>query len=727
MTNSLKRLLALLLCAVMLLAAASGCTPAQTGGEESSTAPDAGSIDIDLTQYKIIRPVEMATTTLNEVVNFRKTLNNIYGTSFKIEDDFLKGEETDAIKNALEILLGHTTRSASSEALEAVSDPTAFVIKLTPTKIVINSETDIGLISGMNYFLDMVGEGKLSLPENYLYTAGSSDVIQVMVNGTNTLSVVYKDGLDNTTNASDDKDRVDLEVLYAKAIREKIAKITGSNPNIATDWIAPNKDSSVGNEILVGQTDRAESAEFLDSIALNEYGYAVIGNKVVVAGHNLTTLELAYNAFMNYLDSSGSVSADGSKNLYFVRGTRFTASSSEWYVDFPKPDGGTYAGSSDAGNNCLELYYTGADENIFKAYQKKLEDSGYTLSVSNSNPGVISAGYQSKDCMLYTYYVPFEKSVRIIACAAGKNNFQLYPTAESVPAYTKIADGKVTQMTLNYSAGNFGMCYIITLADGSFVVFDGGGYSADYGDENRLYKLLKSLNKRTDGKITVAAWILTHDHWDHFTNFFNCVKKYGSEFKIEACYLNMPSKNATYNTRNPNYYFNNNFSTLSYTVGGTKYVKLHTGMKFYVRNAEFEVLFTQEDVFPDRINYFNESTTVLRMKLDGNTFMWNGDAKNWASKGIVSRYGSYVKSDICQVAHHGYDGMTQALYQTVDPFLLFWPTSNSNWTSQITGKTYAVDKYLYEKLGAENIIVAEPTKSIMLPYHKGDPIIVEAN
>ena len=288
-------------------------------------------------------------------------------------------------------------------------------------------------------------------------------------------------------------------------------------------------------------------------------------------------------------------------------------------------------------------------------------------------------------------------------------------------------DGKVTQMTLNYSAGNFGMCYIITLADGSFVVFDGGGYSADYGDENRLYKLLKSLNKRTDGKITVAAWILTHDHWDHFTNFFNCVKKYGSEFKIEACYLNMPSKNATYNTRNPNYYFNNNFSTLSYTVGGTQYVKLHTGMKFYVRNAEFEVLYTQEDVFPDRINYFNESTTVLRMKLDGNTFMWNGDAKNWASKGIVSRYGSYVKSDICQVAHHGYDGMTQALYQTVDPYLLFWPTSNSNWTSQITGKTYAVDKYLYEKLGAENIIVAEPTKSIMLPYHKGDPIIVEGN
>jgi hypothetical protein len=150
MANSFKRFLSLLLCAVMFLAAAAGCTPAQNGDEESSTAPDAGSIDIDLTQYKIIRPVDMATTTLNEVVNFRKTLGSIYDTSFKIEDDFLKGEETDAIKNALEILLGHTTRSASSEALEAVSDPTAFVIKLTPTKIVINSETDIGLISGRN-------------------------------------------------------------------------------------------------------------------------------------------------------------------------------------------------------------------------------------------------------------------------------------------------------------------------------------------------------------------------------------------------------------------------------------------------------------------------------------------------------------------------------------------------------------------------------------------------
>ena len=724
MKNSLKRFLAALLC-LFMLASAAACTSSQGDLEESSSVPSASNLDIDLTQYKIIRPTEMASNTLDEVVKFRKALNAAYGTSFKIEDDFLKGEETEEIKNTLEILLGHTTRSASAEALTAVQDPMAFVIKLTPTKIVINSETDVGLISGMNYFLSLVENASLSLPENYLYTAGSSDVLQMIVDGKNTLSVVYKDGLDNTANASDEKDRVDLEILYAKAIREKIGSMTGSTPTIATDWIAPNKDKSAETEILVGKTDRPECDEFLDSIALNEYGYAVIGNKVVVAGHNLTTLELAYNAFMKYLDSSSAESADGTKNVYFVRGTRFTATQSDLYVDFPKPDGVECNGSSDAGNNCIELYYGGATEEIFKAYQKKLVDSGYALAVSNSNVGVISAGYQSKDCLLYTYYVPSEKSIRVIACGAGKNIFQLYPTSESVPSYTKIADGKITQMTLNYSAGNFGMCYIITLADGSFVVFDGGGYNADYGDEDRLYNLLKKLNKRTDGKICVAAWILTHDHWDHYTNFFNCCKKYGSNITIECCYLNMPSKNATYNTRNPNYYFNNNYNTLSTAVGGTKYVKLHTGMKFYVRNAEFEVLFTQEDVFPDRINYFNESTTVVRMKLDGNTFMWNGDAKNWASRGIVSRYGSYVKSDICQVAHHGYDGMTETLYRTVDPYLVFWPTSMSNWTSQITGKTYAVDKYLYQSLGAENIIVAEPTKSIMLPYHKGDQIIVE--
>ncbi|MCQ2428391.1 MAG: hypothetical protein MJ137_08370 [Clostridia bacterium] len=383
------------------------------------------------------------------------------------------------------------------------------------------------------------------------------------------------------------------------------------------------------------------------------------------------------------------------------------------------------SGISDAGDNCIEYYYTDTTLAAFDAYCEKLKNNGYTLKVSNENPGVKAAGFSSSKANVYAYFVPSESSVRIIASAVGSTNFQPYPTAESVPEFKKITDSKITQMALNYDLGNFGNCYIITLADGSFVVMDGGGWNAEYGDDTRLFNLLKHLNKREDGKIVIAAYILSHAHWDHYRNFFNFVKNHSSQLKIEACYTNIASDNAVYNSNNPDLGFPGCFATMSNAVGGIIPVKLHTGMKFYVRNAEFEVMYTQEDIFPDRINYFNETSTVLRMTLEGTTVMWNGDAKNWASKGIVKRYGSYVKSDICTVAHHGYDGMTQAYYTTVAPVLLLWPTSQKNVATLRTGSTYAVDKYLWDTIGKDNIIIAEPTQTITLPYVKGTAPVTE--
>ena len=44
----------------------------------------------------------------------------------------------------------------------------------------------------------------------------------------------------------------------------------------------------------------------------------------------------------------------------------------------------------------------------------------------------------------------------------------------------------------------------------------------------------------------------------------------------------------------------------------------------------------------------------------------------------------------------------------------------------ITGKTYAVDKYLYELVGEANIIVAQDTSTITLPFKRGDSVVKEA-
>ena len=56
-----------------------------------------------------------------------------------------------------------------------------------------------------------------------------------------------------------------------------------------------------------------------------------------------------------------------------------------------------------------------------------------------------------------------------------------------------MAEPAVTQMVLDYDEGDLGNCYILTLEDGSFIVFD-GGCNVGQKDHIRLYNLLKKLN-----------------------------------------------------------------------------------------------------------------------------------------------------------------------------------------------------------------------------------------
>jgi len=51
-------------------------------------------------------------------------------------------------------------------------------------------------------------------------------------------------------------------------------------------------------EILVGKTNREETARFLDSLTPWQWGYALVGTKIVIAGHSDETTAEAVNAFV---------------------------------------------------------------------------------------------------------------------------------------------------------------------------------------------------------------------------------------------------------------------------------------------------------------------------------------------------------------------------------------------------------------------------------------------
>lgn len=118
-----------------------------------------------------------------------------------------------------------------------------------------------------------------------------------------------------------------------------------------------------------------------------------------------------------------------------------------------------------------------------------------------------------------------------------------------------------------------------------------------------------------------------------------------------------------------------------------EYIKVHTGQKFWIANVEFEVLYTHEDLYPNRLHTYNNSSTVIRMNMyhtengaisEGakTSMLWLGDAQTAASQTLRARYSDKtLKSDMVQVAHHTFDGCELALYKMISPTCVWWPTT----------------------------------------------------
>ena len=112
------------------------------------------------------------------------------------------------------------------------------------------------------------------------------------------------------------------------------------------------------------------------------------------------------------------------------------------------------------------------------------------------------------------------------------------------------------------------------------------------------------------------------------------------------------------------------------------------------------------------------------MKIAGQTIMWLGDTCDVASDIVCDMYGSYLKSDMVQVAHHGYNGATEEFYALISPKFAFWPTSADEFARQTSGTNksgyYAVDYFVSHELGVLEIYCASPDNiSITLPYVPG--------
>ncbi|MBQ4630262.1 MAG: hypothetical protein IJB70_04675 [Clostridia bacterium] len=288
---------------------------------------------------------------------------------------------------------------------------------------------------------------------------------------------------------------------------------------------------------------------------------------------------------------------------------------------------------------------------VVKAY-KLASNSFYTLKNGND--------------LVFAAYYPGVREMRIVE--EPNSNWLEFKDNGGMPK----VQSTVTQIDLE----DFGLSYVIRLCDNRFIVFDGGWEFEPDAD-----KLMKCLSEQTtEGKPVIAAWIMTHPHLDHYRCYFEFIRKYADDVTVECLMYNFPDAKESELEAIPALKTDDEIEHLprfykAVEAQGTPVYRIHTGQVFDIANAHMEVLASPDDTMTQPLICFNKTSLVFKMTIDGQVILWTGDS-NFVETKLARRWGSYLKADIFQIPHHGFNGGRIEEFDLIDPVTVFAPVED---------------------------------------------------
>jgi hypothetical protein len=436
----------------------------------------------------------------------------------------------------------------------------------------------------------------------------------------------------------------------------------------------------------------------------------VIDESIFVVGHTVSSTSQACITFNRLLDEAEIVinpktEEVDSLTLYLPEKTMGTMS--DWLGDFPHYDKGTYQAAYEYDDNSVQTRYLNVDPSTLDHYIASLEAAGFSLKQDNTNNG--QTGNRFVTCvgergMIHLSYLAHNRSLNVHSNPLS--NVIYFEQDHSFPNI--LEHSTLAVMTLDYSkhapVGNCdprlnpgGLCYIITLSDGRFIVLDGGCSSSNgTQDCDIIHTFLQDQTLLTDEngekKVVIAAWIFTHDSPDHHEAFLSFVPKYckkGTNITIERMIYNNGDE-SVYSERYRDSMVTKVPALLRTYMPECKRIHPLPGQKMTFSDVEIEFLYTIELLAPKMATDANDASMLFRVKADGFTTLFTGDAVATPSDLTAKIYGTYLKSDMMQINHHGTTGMTVALYTAVDPLYSLWSTSKTCFEARTAGVAYPV-------------------------------------
>jgi len=477
------------------------------------------------------------------------------------------------------------------------------------------------------------------------------------------------------------------DVLYSVDRDSVLSEATGTFASEYSDVVGKSVDPKKAGaydasrtDILVGNIKYDESKEVYATLKYSEAKACVVGSKLVVAGYNSAlvseVLEELAIVLKEKKDANGNIVLDES---FKIEKTYAEPLGALPILSGAKP---TFV---DTGDDCYMINFGEVDgDTVFKDYCSSIVASGFTLYAEKNMEGNLYNTYVNDKYVATAIYTKYNKYAKVLVEPLSATAL---PTKAEDNVYTPIAgvDTTITQVGLydgDLAATYNGMCYVIRLADGSFIVVDGG--FAREGSPERIYDVLKKQAHDSDN-IVIAAWIISHAHDDHVDVFESFFESYGDKVTVERFICNLPEAGQLVDNwsgeRDGNISYTNKIREFLYTtLKDIPKVKAHPGQEFNIRNVKIDILYTIDiyDYDNKKLDDFNNTSVVFKLTAEGKSMLFLGD---YDDKGYTMSKLYTVRtlgSTIMQVAHHGLpENSSNGLASKITPIYVFWPVGAS--------------------------------------------------
>lgn len=199
-----------------------------------------------------------------------------------------------------------------------------------------------------------------------------------------------------------------------------------------------------------------------------------------------------------------------------------------------------------------------------------------------------------------------------------------------------------------------GMGYILRTRGNRLVIIDGG---RNIEDSQHIIEKARELT----GEDTpcVALWILTHPHVDHYNAllYLSRDEKLKSSLNIERLCFDLASLGGNGVRREVEEIADN-------LRISTQILTPRTGNIWMIDGMSIRFFFTPADF--NKLQDGNEYSLIFKITGKNKTAMITGDAYPRTAARVALRFWDELKSDICQLAHHGLNGADASFYARVD-------------------------------------------------------------